>query len=185
MIGSWIVAAAAFVCFGSFVWAVKRHFRSDRRIPLGMKLISAANLVSIGWFFARIGLYGVVPFWPLPFALMIVVLAVFWWTVSATRSRRLTLAFDDDQPAFLYNIGPYRRIRHPFYASYILFWFATSLATFGVAQWLVPIGMAVVYLAAAWWEERKFAASPLAAAYRAYRKSAPMLLPLHWNRAAD
>ncbi|OYV34186.1 MAG: hypothetical protein B7Z80_21890 [Rhodospirillales bacterium 20-64-7] len=179
------MAVTSIVCFGSFVWGVKHHFRSDRKLPQGMKAISVGNLAAIAWFFIRIGQYGVTPYWPLPFGMVVVALIVFWWTVSATRSQRLTLAFDDDQPTFLCLRGPYQRIRHPFYASYILFWFATSLTTFGIVQWLVPIAMAAAYLVAARREECKFAASPLAEAYKSYQKSAPMIVPLIWHRSAD
>jgi protein-S-isoprenylcysteine O-methyltransferase Ste14 len=147
-----------------------------------MRALSLASLVAISWFFVRVARRGVTPYWPISLLLMTAALALFWWAVSATRSRPLTLAFDSDMPMFLYNNGPYQRIRHPFYASYILFWFATSLATYGTVQWMVPVVMAAAYVMAARQEEHKFLGSSLRDDYRRYQARTSMLLPLNLRR---
>jgi protein-S-isoprenylcysteine O-methyltransferase Ste14 len=47
-------------------------------------------------------------------------LGLFVWCVSSTRAKPLTVAYSVDVPVHLNSVGPYRRIRHPFYASYLL-----------------------------------------------------------------
>ncbi len=116
---------------------------------------------------------------PLVAALTIFVasLALFLWAVRTTRSKRLRLAFDPEPPDFVTRAGPYRYIRHPFYASYILFWLACTVAT------LHPLGVvflatfSAVNLMAANREERAYERSPFAAEYINYRKTAGLLWP--------
>ncbi len=181
----WIVALMSLACFGSFAWAVKGHFRARGRVPAGMRAISVASLAAMAWFLERLAVGGVAPPWMAAAAMIAVASMLFWWAVGTTRPRRLTLAFDDDQPSFLHLQGPYRWIRHPFYAAYVLFWFATSLATPGTLPWVVPIAFAVTYLVAATKEERKFGASPLASEYARYRLRTGMLLPVGRWRTGD
>jgi protein-S-isoprenylcysteine O-methyltransferase Ste14 len=182
MIGRWMMVLTSLICFGSFTWAVRGHFRLQRRMPPGMQVVSLASLAAMAWFLARMLSGGVVTFWMAPVAMIAAAFVLFWWTVKVTRPRRLTLAFDDDLPIFLQQGGPYRRIRHPFYASYILFWIATSLATPGLLPWIVPIAFGATYVVAATKEEAKFMASPLALDYARYRSTTGMLLPLGWQR---
>jgi protein-S-isoprenylcysteine O-methyltransferase Ste14 len=86
-------------------------------------------------------------------------------------------AFSDDTPQFLLRHGPYRYVRHPFYASYLLFWVGTAVTTAGWLPWLVPFGMLLLYARAATGEEQKFARSDLAQAYETYRQNTGMFLP--------
>ena len=170
------------VCFGSFAWAVKGHFRSQGAVPPGMQAVSVASVAAMAWLLERLLVSDVVPYWPVASMTVAVAFVLFWWSVKTTRSLRLTLAFDDDVPSFLHRRGPYRWIRHPFYSSYILFWIGTSLATPGALPWIVPVGFGATYVAAAMREERKFGASLLTAEYACYRSRTGMLLPLGWWR---
>ena len=102
---------------------------------------------------------------------------LFVWAIWSTRSAALHVAFDPSPPSGLTRIGPYRFIRHPFYATYIIFWFACALATqhvIGVAFFLV---IAVIYFLAAIGEERAFERTPYAAEYAAYRQGAGLFWP--------
>ena len=180
----WVIGLTSISCFGSFVWAVKKHFRSDRVIRPGMQAVSFVSLAAIGWFLFRLQGDDVVWFWPLPLTMMFVSLILFWWAVSETRVQRLTLAFDEDVPEFIYQTGPYRYVGHPFYNSYFLFWISTCLVTPGLFQWIVPLALGTAYLTAARREERKFAASPVAATYQRYRESRVSLVFLLWRRLA-
>ncbi len=180
--GNTIVILMSLACFGSFAWAVKGHFRIQEAVPPGMRAISVASLTAAAWLLGRLLVGGVVPYWPVAAATLAIAFTLFWWSVRTTRPQRLSLAFDDDVPSFLHRGGPYRWIRHPFYASYVLFWIATSLATPGALSWIVPVGFGATYVAAATKEERKFTASSLAAEYARYRSHTGMLLPLRWWR---
>lgn len=181
MFGNWIMAVLSVVCFGSFAWAVKGHFRSRGSVPNGMRVISVASLASMAWFLERLLVDAQTSYWPLAAAMIVVALGLFWWTVRTTNLRRLTLAFDDDRPTFLHQQGPYRWVRHPFYASYILFWIATSLATPGFLPWIVPVCFVAIYVVAAKKEENKFEASSLGHEYARYRSDVGMLLPFSWR----
>ena len=104
-------------------------------------------------------------------------LALFWWTIAATRQNRLTLAFSEDAPQHLLAAGPYKFVRHPFYAAYISFWLAGAIATM---QWWLLFSVAVMsalYFRAARMEETKFAASNLNSDYARYREQTGMFFP--------
>ena len=116
---------------------------------------------------------------PLVAALTIfsVSLALFLWAVMTTRSKRLKLAFDPEPPGFVTRAGPYRYIRHPFYASYILFWLACTVATLHPLSLIFLVAFSAVNLTAAYREELAFERSPFAAEYINYRKTAGLLWP--------
>jgi protein-S-isoprenylcysteine O-methyltransferase Ste14 len=172
-----VLLVAGCVCFAAFSWGVKSHFRQTGRIPAGTVLISALTVSGFLWFAWRLLAGGPAVTWPLALALFVGSITLFAWTVSATRKTPPTLAFDTDEPAFLLKHGPYRYVRHPFYAAYLLFWTATALASPGLLPWLAPLVMFGVYWNAAWREERKFACSNLASDYQRYRSKAGMFIP--------
>jgi protein-S-isoprenylcysteine O-methyltransferase Ste14 len=168
---------SGFACFAVFSWGVKGHFRSTGAMPRGMMVLSALSLIGFLWYAARLITHTPAATWPAAMLLFAAALAMFFWAVRATAKTPPTLAFDDDRQSFLLHHGPYRHVRHPFYASYLLFWIGTALATPGLAAWLAPLIMAIAYTHAATREEQKFARSELASAYAAYRASAGMFLP--------
>jgi protein-S-isoprenylcysteine O-methyltransferase Ste14 len=172
-----IVLLGALLCFGSFSWAFKSHFRSTGSIPPGMKLISLLSLACFAVFAVRLALYGTTGHGAAGLTLFAGSLALFSWTISATRRTPPTMAFDTDEPDFLLQHGPYNYVRHPFYVSYVLFWIGTAAATTGIPGWVIPALMLAVYQHAASREERKFAASGLSLAYNSYRRRAGMFLP--------
>jgi protein-S-isoprenylcysteine O-methyltransferase Ste14 len=103
----------------SFAWALRGHFVTIGRIPKGMRLLSAVNLISYVMYLALLlledqraaaatiaGLAG-----------LTASIILFWWTVARTRERRLRLAYTDADPDTLYSDGPYAFVRHPFYLS--------------------------------------------------------------------
>jgi len=165
------------LCFAAFAWGVKAHFRQTERVPPGTILISVLTVTGFLWFAWRLLAHGPAALSALAIVLFILSLMLFAWTVRATRSTPPTMAFDTDEPSFLLNHGPYRYVRHPFYAAYLLFWTATALATRGLTAWAAPLLMLAVYWNAARREERKFANSSLAAAYQSYRAKAGMFIP--------
>jgi protein-S-isoprenylcysteine O-methyltransferase Ste14 len=98
-------------------------------------------------------------------------LALFLWTAKTTRSKRLRQAFDPGSPGPVVQTGPYRYLRHPFYASYILFWLACIVATSHPLMVIFLAAFGALYLTAAYREERAFETSPFAEEYKNYRKS--------------
>jgi protein-S-isoprenylcysteine O-methyltransferase Ste14 len=176
-IPSGLLLIAGFICFAAFSWGVKSHFRQTGRVPLGTYVISVLTVTGFLWFAWRIATGMASMFWLAALTLFILSLALFAWTVSASRATPPTLAFDTDEPSFLLNHGPYQYVRHPFYLSYLLFWIGTAIASPGLLPWLAPIVMLLVYWNAAAREERKFASSNLSTAYQHYRARAGMFLP--------
>ncbi len=177
---AWAAAlGAALVTFGGFVWAVRRFFARYGPPAPGMRAIAAggtaamiADLVVLACS-ADVG-----PGWHLAgAALFASAAALFWEAVKANRARPLTLAFSDDEPGHLVEWGPYATVRHPFYSAYMLAWIAGAVAAAQPALLLAFGVMGTLYVRAARREESKFAASPLASAYAAYRARTGMFVP--------
>lgn len=172
-----VVAFAALAgAAGVFLVGVRRVFRRPPghhryRASLVTGLVLAAEGAAI---LAR----------PVPPARALAAIAVlaasvllFAWAARVNRERPLTLAFAEQVPQHIQTRGPYALVRHPFYASYIL-GFLGGLVAAGT-PWLAPlvaIGIGNYWRAAAL-EERGFAASPLAAAHRAYSGRVGMFVP--------
>lgn len=178
------VVTLGWVMVASYIWSTKNHFSAER-FPLGAKLVSAAVIgcaLALSWTMA-------VADQPLPFALAGLALqglsaALFWWAIAASRAARLRFAFDTDKPAGLLTDGPYGRIRHPFYASYLLFWTGWSLASASPSSAAIVAFFAFAYTAAAQEEERNFAHSPLADDYGRYWAVTGRFWPRLWDRSA-
>jgi protein-S-isoprenylcysteine O-methyltransferase Ste14 len=178
----------AFVaCFGSFTWAAFRFFRIVDKNPNGGKVIVFAGALFLvlhllalsrpgsvqGYFgLAGLGFYGIS-------------FLLFWSTLRANRPKPLSVAFSQDQPEHLMREGPYRYIRHPFYASYLIAWLAGAVAC--QQPWLLAtfVIMTIIYTLAARVEESKFAASPLAGEYASYRRGTGMFLPSLFRLGAE
>lgn len=175
-----IFGAFAVFIFSRFVWAVKHHFAARGKMPVGMRIVSLASLVSLFLqLYAVARLERVNIFLAVAGILLYAIsLWIFRQAIRATRRRRLTLAFSDDEPRHLETSGIYRFVRHPFYLSYLLFWAAGLIVTGG--EWflfLTGAAMFAVYFRAARLEEAKFAASPLGADYSKYRTQTGMVFP--------
>lgn len=116
------------------------------------------------------------------FSLMGILLLVASWillgaSLRATEKQKLSLAFSEDLPDRINISGPYRRIRHPFYTSYLLTWLAAFVSTLHPAALIALCLMGGFYVVAALHEERKFFRSKLSDDYQIYRSSAGMFLP--------
>ncbi len=183
-----IVNLIAFVgCFASFVWAMKYHFRMVDNVPFGTRVIQVvggiftlAHLIALLRAKHTTGLTAVT-------ALLLygVSFALFWTCVRINREKPFSLAFSTDQPEHLMMRGPYRYIRHPFYASYSLAWIAGTVATGQPWLLLSLVVMGAIYYHAASVEERKFASGELAEAYEDYRQRTGMFIPRLWPAAAE
>ncbi len=181
---SWLPLDLSLVAFGSFAWALRGHFTSSGRIPIGMRLLGLLSLAAYGHFLTSLSLRPGEATLARALGLLGVAASIglFWWTVVATRGHRPFLAYTDADPDMIYSSGPYALVRHPFYASYVIFWFGTALVT-GGWQWLPAIGLGGWYMWIAQQEERRIRSSALSAAYASYQKRTAMA-PLRLVAAA-
>jgi len=74
-----------------------------------------------------------------------------------------------DNPDSLVTDGPYFYIRHPFYASYIVFWIGWASRPGRSGRWCLSPASSRSTRSPALDEERKFSRTALADAYEAYR----------------
>lgn len=173
------MATLMVLCLGSFVWGMRAFFVQPAGYTAGMKVITISSAIC-----ALIQLAAIISARDVPLKWTIAAtmaylgsMALYWWTISVNRQTPLSAAFSPDLPTHLVQRGPYRVIRHPFYASYLLMWAAAVPAS---GDWRVLITVAfmiAVYISAARAEERKFSHSALAGAYRVYRSRTGLLVP--------
>lgn len=179
MIANGLEVVCAALCIGSFVWAAQKFFRRSGGDNAGQRTalaivggVSAAQLLTLIVANAD-SIIGT----GVSIALYAASGALFWWTVRTIGAGGLGLFFDPAGPDRLVISGPYRIVRHPFYASYLLCWIGGTIAT--QAWWLAltAILAGTVYWRAARVEEATFLASTHGAAYREYQQRTGMLLP--------
>jgi protein-S-isoprenylcysteine O-methyltransferase Ste14 len=168
--------------FASFGWGMLRFFQKSHGFTWQTAMVGALGLGFGVWHFfvvcesRRSGMLVLAGI-----GLLSMSVALFWSTVCAHDSGAPTAIFEKDVPVRLVCHGPYRFIRHQFYAAYTMFWFAGWLLSGSSAGLLSASVMLAIYVAAMRQEERKFDASPLAAAYAEYRRRAGAFFPrLQW-----
>jgi len=110
-------------------------------------------------------------------ALMACALALYEWARHTIAGRRFHIAWSGAVPGEVCEAGPYRYVRHPVYASYVIA-FAALIAAMPSA-WSVAIFAlnAALFTHAAFDDERSLARSELAADYARYRRATGMFVP--------
>jgi protein-S-isoprenylcysteine O-methyltransferase Ste14 len=88
-----------------------------------------------------------------------------------------SFAGNNDLPQFVHRAGPYAYVRNPFYLSYLLAEIATVLVWPSVWGVVVVVLMVAYFQWLARFEEEKFARSPVAAEYAAYKAATGRLVP--------
>jgi protein-S-isoprenylcysteine O-methyltransferase Ste14 len=163
--------------FGQHVWALKGHFASDR-------MTSGARTISLSALFTCAVMLWLIwePKQPVAAqlvgaAIMALSVLLFRAAVRASEAARLKYAFDPALPKQLVTDGPYGRVRHPFYASYLLYWGGWAVATWSL--WSVPplAILAALYTIAARYEESLLGNSNMAADYAIYRQRVGFFWP--------
>lgn len=168
--------------FASFTWAIPAFFRQLHTQPLGLRLIKYVGAAMLA---LSCGVHLTaedVPAAPqyVGAGLFALALALFWATIHVHRRRPPYLAYSPFAPEHIVETGPYRLIRHPFYASYTLGWIA-NLTISASPILIVPlICMGALYVSAARLEERQFLSSALAQRYAAYMRRTRMFIPFVW-----
>lgn len=121
--------------------------------------------------------------WTGPLAVVSVVLsatsiALLFTTIGTHRIPISLWHQEDDAPQSIVTYGPYSRIRHPFYTSFLLA-FLAALTLF--PHWVVLVLATYAFVAlnhTADREERRLSASDFGAEYRAYMARTHRFLPL-------
>lgn len=176
----WISLSLGFVCFISFAWAIKRLFIvSPDGVRLPMKFLGYLGIAFYVMHVMAIYRGPVLHLWAPAVGVVgyLAALALFWWAVPSARAARLAIAFDPAQPAFVQGGGPYAYIRHPFYASYFLFWLAGVFSAENAWLTLTVLVMAVFYANAIRQEEAELEKGALGERYATYKACTPALIP--------
>ncbi len=172
----------SFGCFLSFAWGLYNHFRVERPVPLAMRGLSLLSAATFGGYVARL--------WTaltdqsavcVATVLFVASLALFWWAIRATRRDPPFVAHSSAGLSRLHVTGPYRVIRHPFYAAYILFWLGVAVAA-GPLLWAPTLMLCIWYVLTARHEERALQSGALETDYRTYRARTGMLFPRYQGR---
>ena len=143
-------------CLISFAWGMRNLFVLPRRKTIGMRITASVGSILAGLQFCVIQSLPIF----IPFRVYVTLvmysasLLLFWWAVFATGRRRLPACFTSIEPVTLVTAGPYRFIRHPFYAAYLLAWSAGAVAASNPLLIGSLIFMFVLYVRAAWGEEQ-------------------------------
>lgn len=95
-------------------------------------------------------------------------LALFSWARETIRHHPLPIAFSTSQPALVVTTGPYALMRHPFYVSYTLAWFAGVVGAPSAWTVLPAVVMSCFYVVAARSEERALLTGSHADGYQRY-----------------
>ena len=104
-------------------------------------------------------------------------LLLFEWARRTVRGQFFSYIFSADTPTFLCTSGPFAYIRNPFYTSYLMTMAALVIVRPNLFRGLVVLGMAGYFVAAAVFEERKFARSAMAKDYEVYRQRTGRFIP--------
>jgi protein-S-isoprenylcysteine O-methyltransferase Ste14 len=170
---------AFMLCFCSFLWTLYgRVFNAPgaaRRAPTVIRLLGPPFIVVYATFLVRVRTgYGRVVMSALMYTAAFL---LFWWCTLHNGSRRLSLVFSGDKPDHIRTDGPYKYVRHPFYCSYCLAWFASAIGSSNCWVLLSALLTTAIYYAAARKEEAGFATSALASQYARYRAGTGMFFP--------
>lgn len=173
-----IVCVVMVATFAGFAWAIRCLFTRSSNASPAMKFI--ATLGTVTFVTHCVGLW-LAPT-PLPMLVLACILHVlaaslFVWSVRETRRTPLSLAFDAAHAPTLRKAGPYALVRHPFYVSYSLYWFAGAACS---GRWWTVLPAAILigaYVITALAEEARLRASPFRAEYERYSAQVGMFIP--------
>ena len=172
-----LVSAISMAVIAQYSWSMNGHF-SSRAMPRGAVVIAVVVLATtITFLILQWALEQPPAAALIGAAVQIGSLVLFWAAIRASRTARLRLAFDEENPDSLVTEGPYRYLRHPFYLSYLIFWSGWTIAVW--SPWAVVLLAVIlaVYILAAKGEEQKFANTAMAGEYQAYKQRTGFLWP--------
>lgn len=161
----------------SFIWARFRYFkiqsfRSRISSWLYDPVIGIHVATTLYFLLAKPSTYSTIN--AISLALYTLCLALFWWSVVTTE--HLEFAFSDHVGKVV-TTGPFAYVRHPFYLSYILVWFGSSILFNSIFLWITLIYLTTFYLTSAKTEEEAYLKSEYSREYRDYSENVGMFLP--------
>lgn len=171
-----LVGLIALAYFLVISLATKQHFASEK-YPLGMYVISILSLLGIATFLAHAFVWGLSNTL-VPLLLMLVAFGLFIWAVRHSAKRNLSLAFDEQSRVDdIITNGPWKYVRHPFYESYAIFWFACALGTLHPTSFAVFVTLLFIYGYSAIREEGLLKQGPYGEKYLEYQRHAGFVFP--------
>lgn len=183
-----VIVGALFVLNAiAFTVAIRAHFTRPHGMPWMMRLLTIVGAAVVLGDAGCLVAFGPISIGPEFTAIVLLATSrgVFRSALNSTSKERVSLAFSTDLPTHLVRTGPYRFVRHPFYAAYSLNWVGAACATLHVVSCAACVVMLLLYFGAAIMEERKFLSSSLAISYRSYRRTTGMFAPRLFPAAHD
>ncbi len=169
----------------SLVWGRLCFFKVDGStrlwVALGYDLMVTIHILTTFYYMLTVTQFTEPMLWLAGF-LYVLSLMLFWWSVRT--ARKLDFAFSN-RVGDIVVTGPFALVRHPFYTSYLLAWFASSFLFNSPILWITLFFLGGFYFFSARREESVILASPQAKRYQNYRKSVGMFLPRFklWKRS--
>lgn len=172
-----LICLLGWVIIAFHTWALRAHFDMPE-MPSGVRVISSLVILSAVILTFLCFNYEQ-PLWPqiIGFAMLAFSLALFWITIRESSNAKLLAAFDEKLPHGLLKTGPYSRVRHPFYTSYLIQWIGWAIAAWHPAAIVPVVFMTVTYWNAARGEEAKFAKTDMADQYADYMRTTGRFFP--------
>lgn len=164
--------------FGSFWYSSLKIFSNNPSVQKNHRILFKI-LVTLTWWISLYEILAVprINFAALGLTLVIAALWLFWQSARHIREAQFAVIFDSQKPHLHISSGPYRWIRHPFYASYIYVYLSLIITT---TSWLLDL-LCVTVIAYYWFaarqEEKKFINSDFETQYKNYKNSAGMFFP--------
>jgi len=108
-------------------------------------------------------------------------LVIFWSAIMTAKS--LDFAFSK-QVGDIVTTGPFGFFRHPFYVSYMIAWWTSTVLFNSVYLWISALYLTFFYVVSARKEERLIMDSSQAEKYKIYQNNVGMFLPriIRWKR---
>lgn len=178
-----LAVALSILCLTSFAWATRSFFRRPSGTPARMKVVLVASAI-----FGILQIAEIITT-PIQWSVLTVcavamqsaALLLFWWAVAVMRNSPPNIAFTNRAIERLITIGPYRYVRHPFYASYLSFWLAAVVLLTSALAVVAAVLMLVLYALAIRQEEIDIANSDLREEWRQYSSRTGALAPKIWR----
>lgn len=113
--------------------------------------------------------------------LYMISLVIFWSAIVTAKS--LDFAFSK-KVGDIVTTGPFGLFRHPFYVSYLIAWWASTVLFNSLVMWISVLYLTVFYVVSARKEERIILGSSQSEKYQLYQKNVGMFLPriIKWKR---
>ena len=175
----WLLAGSAAAAMAFFAFGLTSYFERTPRprwvlaVHYGSMVLAVLQTAGVIFLEPRSDAFAVVGCF-----MFTASIAIYLAAIEAAQRTRLQRSFvDHPLPDRLITDGPFRWVRHPFGAGYLLGALAAPIAIDDVRLFLVAIPLVAATLAAAVREERLWLSSARADEYRAYRQRTRMFIP--------